>query len=96
MSYKNKPLNEMLAVESERFYGQPTTDENILKIECELNQKLAELGITGIHIKVGKYDAANFSVTTVIGNYEDRDKEIVDHEKIAEEIDLDEWWPRAK
>jgi len=65
--YKGKPLNHMLAAESEQFYGQMMTEDHLTMIESKLNQHVREVGITGVYIKVEKYDDNTFTVTPIIG-----------------------------
>jgi len=84
--YKGNPLNQMLAAESEEFYGGQMTDEHLKLIEDTLNEKLCELQISGIYIKVDRYDENTFSVTPIIGERE------IHTPAIMEEQKLEDWW----
>jgi len=66
-TYNGLALNQMLADESEEYYGQMMTEETLANIEVGLNTKLYACGVTGIYIKVEGYDDNTFIVTPIIG-----------------------------
>ena len=86
-NYKGKPLNHMLATEAEHHYGQMMTEETICKIECELNMLLASQQITGIYIKVEKYDDNTFTVIPIVGEKPKNEPELP-----PKEVKLEDWW----